>query len=248
MTTRQDGAFTAPVSRYLAVADPARTVAFYRDVLGFEEAPVEGSYGFPAVTELRSGPVRLQIGTGPGEGPSPAIVFLETGDVVARHAAVLARGGAPSAMVRVNWIKYRMFEVRDPDGNTLWIGQTFQEPDQPTPPPMIRKVLPEIPVSDVAAAVAHYRDVLGFKENYVQHDIGVMYRDVATVVLIERTARYSGIGSFYCYVEDADALHAELVGRGANVLGAPVSMPWGLRQFQVLDPEGNQLTFGQTFE
>jgi len=27
-----------------------------------------------------------------------------------------------------------------------------------------------------------------------------------------------------------------------------VSHPWGLRDFSVLDLEGNQITFGQTFE
>jgi len=32
------------------------------------------------------------------------------------------------------------------------------------------------------------------------------------------------------------------------VLGEPESHPWGLRDFVVLDPEGNELTFGQPFE
>lgn len=52
----------------------------------------------------------------------------------------------------------------------------------------------------------------------------------------------------YVYVRDADALHAELSAKGANVQGEPVSRPWGLREFQVLDPEGNRIGFGQTFE
>ena len=41
---------------------------------------------------------------------------------------------------------------------------------------------------------------------------------------------------------------AELVGKGANVQGESVSRPLGLREFRVLDPEGNQLIFGQPFE
>lgn len=49
-------------------------------------------------------------------------------------------------------------------------------------------------------------------------------------------------------MRDADALHAELVGRGASVQGAPVSRPWGLRDFRVLDLEGNRITFPQPFE
>lgn len=76
----------------------------------------------------------------------------------------------------------------------------------------------------------------------------MMDRDEVTLVLISRTEQHQGIGSCYADVRDADALHAELVARGANVRGEPVSHPWGLRDFQVLDLEGNRITFGETFE
>ena len=52
----------------------------------------------------------------------------------------------------------------------------------------------------------------------------------------------------YLYVRDADKLYAELREKGANVQGEPVSQPWGLREFSVLDIEGNQIKFGQPFE
>ena len=42
---------------------------------------------------------------------------------------------------------------------------------------MLTKIMPELPSDDVAAAIAHYRDVLGFRVNYEQGDIGVMDRD-----------------------------------------------------------------------
>lgn len=113
---------------------------------------------------------------------------------------------------------------------------------------MLEKIMPEIPLNDVAAGVVHYRDVLGFSVNYQDHNIGVMDRDAVRVLLIARTPRHTGIGSCYVYVENADALHAELVAKGAGVQGEPISRPWGLREFRVLDPEGNQITFGQPFE
>jgi uncharacterized glyoxalase superfamily protein PhnB len=108
-----------------------------------------------------------------------------------------------------------------------------------------RQIMPELPVDDVPAAVAHYRDVLGFSVNYQQHDIGVLDRDACRVLVIARTDKHTGIGSCYVYVRDADALHAELTASGATVQAAPVSRPWGLREFPVLDPWGNRLTFGQ---
>jgi uncharacterized glyoxalase superfamily protein PhnB len=100
----------------------------------------------------------------------------------------------------------------------------------------------------VGAAVAYYRDVLGFRINYQQPDLGVMDRDNITVLLIARTERHTGIGSAYIYIENADALYAELRAKGASVQGEPVSHPWGLRDFGVVDLERNQIRFGQPFE
>jgi len=111
--------------------------------------------------------------------------------------------------------------------------------------PQLRKAIPSMPLADIAAGIAHYRDVLGFKINYAQENLGVMDRDAIRILLVPRK---QGTASCYIYVRDADALHAELVASGANVLGEPESHPWGLRDFVVLDPEGNELTFGQPFE
>ena len=103
-------------------------------------------------------------------------------------------------------------------------------------------------VNDLEKTVAFYRDVLGFRINYQQDDLGVMDRDEITVVLIPRAGRHTGIGSAYIYIENADALYAELRAKGANIQGEPVSHPWGLRDFEVLDLARNQLRFGQPFE
>jgi uncharacterized glyoxalase superfamily protein PhnB len=232
-------AIVAPVMRSIGIADRARSILFYRDVLGFEVGDRSD------VVEAVYGPARIQFG---GRDCAPAILFFQTSDVDAMHAAIRAHGGTPSELQKVNWIKMRMFEIRDPDGHTLWFGQSYDHPHRPGPSPMMRKALPELPFNNVAAAVAHYRDVLGFRINYQQHDLGVMDRDDITVLLIARTERHAGIGSAYVYVEDADALHAELLAKGASVQGEPVSYPWGLRDFLVVDLEGNRIRFGQPFE
>ena len=61
-------------------------------------------------------------------------------------------------------------------------------------------------VDDVPAAVHYYRDVLGFRVNYQQDDLGVMYRDAITILLIARTEQHKGIGSFGVYVRRRCAL------------------------------------------
>jgi uncharacterized glyoxalase superfamily protein PhnB len=244
----------SPVSVHLTVANVERSASFYRDVLGFEVGPVRESYGARTDTEVVSGPARIQLGPSDnGKRLTPAIIFFETNDVAAMRDTIRSRGGAPSELQRVNWIKMEMFEIRDPDGHALWFGKSFHEEptiEQHTPPGtgQLRQILPELPLKDVPAGVAHYRDVLGFSINYQQQDLGVMYRDSVTLLLVQKTPDRHSIGSCYVYIRDADALHAELVAKGANVQGEPVSKPWGLRDFAVLDLEGNCITFGQTFE
>jgi len=246
----------SPIARALAVSDLGRSIPFYRDVLGFEVN--ETPDGFQAVL----GPAQIQLKKkegSPGERANTpsrsgnAVLFLQVEDVTATHAAFRARGAAPSSIERVNWIKMAMFEVRDPDGNVLWFGQSFHKhQDSPSrrdaQPHGLRMALPELPFDDVAAAVRHYRDVLGFRINYEQHDLGVMDRDAITILLIARTPAHKGIGSFEVYVSDVDALYEELLAKGVKVSGPPVSHPWGLRDFRITDLEGNRITFAQTFE
>lgn len=189
--------------------------------------------------ESSSSPARAPATAPERCGPAAAILFFETDDVAGLRDAVLAHGGKPSELEKANWIKMRMFEIRDPDGHVLWFAQSFQEPESEKDSlRQLRQILPELPLDNVPAGVAYYQTVLGFRINYAQDDFGVMDRDDVTVLLIARTAAHSGIGSCEAYVQDADALYAELVARGANVQGEPVSHPWGLRDFRVLDLEG----------
>lgn len=247
---------TAPVMRYLPVANVERSLAFYRDVLGFVVNEGDRTdYGMPSIAEVISGPARIQFihpeANECRDVAGPKIVFFQTDDVKKMRGAIAELGGEPGSIERVNWIEMEMFQINDPDGHLLWFGEPFDDPENPDRPAkggQALQALPELPFNNVPAALEHYRDVLGFHVNYAQHDLAVMDRDKVTVVLIARTDKYAGIGSCYIYVKDADALYSELLEKGANILGEPISLPWGLRQFHMVDPEGNRITFGQPFE
>jgi catechol 2,3-dioxygenase-like lactoylglutathione lyase family enzyme len=49
----------------------------------------------------------------------------------------------------------------------------------------------------------------------------------------------------FIYVEDVDALHAELLGRGLDALDAPQDKFYGVREFLVRDPDGYYYAFAQ---
>ena len=180
---------TAPVSRYLGTKDIDRAVRFWRDVLGFEvhQPPDDGT------AVLQSGRARIRFGKDDCEGP--AVIFFDTDDVEGMRSLIQQRGGEPGGLEKVNWIKRRVFEVRDPDGHVIWFGQSYDVRSPDRPRSMMNRVMPELPFDDVSAAVTHYRDVLGFVINYQQDDIGVLDRDEVRVLLVRRTPQHSGIGS-----------------------------------------------------
>jgi catechol 2,3-dioxygenase-like lactoylglutathione lyase family enzyme len=104
-------------------------------------------------------------------------------------------------------------------------------------------------VSDITASLAHYRDVLGFSVTF-EYGSPTFYvclcRDEVALHLLaaRQTRRLPGNGAICIFVRDVDAVHAELAERGANIVKPPQDYDYGMRDFDVLDPDGNQLVFG----
>jgi uncharacterized glyoxalase superfamily protein PhnB len=55
-----------------------------------------------------------------------------------------------------------------------------------------------------------------------------------------------GAASLSVFVGCADEIHRDLAARGARILKPPASYPYGMRDFDVLDPDGNRLVFGSS--
>jgi catechol 2,3-dioxygenase-like lactoylglutathione lyase family enzyme len=102
-------------------------------------------------------------------------------------------------------------------------------------------------VRDLAASVAHYRDALGFTVTFEYGDpayYACLCRDEVAIHLRVGTRGAPGNGAIAVFVRDVDALHDELIARGAKVLKPPQDYAYGMRDFDVADLDGNQLTFG----
>src|SRR5579862_2722243 len=52
-----------------------------------------------------------------------------------------------------------------------------------------------------------------------------------------------GAAAVYVFVDDANALYAELTSRGVAVAAATIDQEWGTREIVVRDPDGNVVTF-----
>src|SRR5947209_6205580 len=108
--------------------------------------------------------------------------------------------------------------------------------------PMMTGAATVLTVRDIATSIAHYRDVLGFKVTF-QYGAPTFYvclcRDEVSLHLLaaQETKRLPGNGGVAVFVKDVDALHAELSARGANVLKPPQDYAYGMRDFDVIDPD-----------
>jgi len=104
-------------------------------------------------------------------------------------------------------------------------------------------------VRDMTKSVEHYCNALGFAVTF-QYGNPIFYaclcRDEVALHLLSahQTKRLPGNGAVCVFVKDVDSLHAELTARGAKVVKPPQNYDYGMRDFDVIDPDGNQLTFG----
>jgi uncharacterized glyoxalase superfamily protein PhnB len=112
--------------------------------------------------------------------------------------------------------------------------------------------------TNVKRAVAYYTDVLGFECTSLFEGVGdedgvyalLRRNGVGLHIQIRRRPLYpegrNRIESdAYFYVEDADALFAELKAKGARIVREVLDGPnYGLRDFVVEDLDGNRLLFG----
>jgi catechol 2,3-dioxygenase-like lactoylglutathione lyase family enzyme len=104
-------------------------------------------------------------------------------------------------------------------------------------------------VSDISASLAYYRDVLGFAVTFEYGEplsyVCLCRDEVALHLLVAAaTKRLPGQGALCVFVRDVDQIYAEVSARGARLLNRPEDRDYGMRDFDVVDADGNQLTFG----
>ncbi len=107
-------------------------------------------------------------------------------------------------------------------------------------------------VEDLDAARQFYREVFGLPATYEDDDSAVFGFGNTIVNLLKTTAapeliapavvapRESGSRlQLTIEVDDVDAMCAELVARGVDLLNGPMDRPWGIRTASFSDPGGH---------
>ena len=105
----------------ITVSEVSTTLPFYRDVLGLTFLFSPG----PNLAFLAAGNVRLMLTTPQGAGTPGhnSILYFKVTDIVATHAAIVARGAtserAPQMAAKLPDHELWLGFLRDPDGNLV---------------------------------------------------------------------------------------------------------------------------------
>jgi catechol 2,3-dioxygenase-like lactoylglutathione lyase family enzyme len=112
---------------------------------------------------------------------------------------------------------------------------------------------PVLVVPDVGAALAYYRNKLGFEGEAYQNEPGIYAftrRDGCELHFAAGEPRPNNeavppdLFDIYLWVDDVEGLYDELVFRGADVILEPTTQEYGMRELRVRDANGYILAFG----
>ena len=118
---------------------------------------------------------------------------------------------------------------------------------------MLTDINPKLPMRNKAVTKAFYIDQLGFEEfggadfeGYLmveKDNIQIHFFEFKT---LDPKENY---GQVYIRTDDIDGLYRSLLDRKINIHpnGHLQVRPWGQKEFALLDPDSNLLTFGQGF-
>jgi uncharacterized glyoxalase superfamily protein PhnB len=116
---------------------------------------------------------------------------------------------------------------------------------------VFKLAIPVLHVTSSAAAIAFYREQLGFnveftyRPNDPQPDPCYMglKRDDARIHVSSFSGDAVSGGVVYLMVDDVDAVHRELQARGVAIALTPTDQSWGNREMYLKDQDGNSIRF-----
>ncbi len=245
----------------LLVADPRASIAHYRQVFGYRDEGVFGCEphlfgmvsfaGEQGLHFKQAVPPPARPAANGEEPPLDAYVRLAGPLVAPLHAHLVSRGARVLGPPRDRPWQQREFLVADPDGHVLCFGGDLTGEW----PATAMTLSPELAVRDPEVTLAFFRDALGFPEGRTWGDpprYAILGRDAVRLHARRagtgegRSNRTSaGIWDVYVKCTGVDDLAGEFQRRGVPLERGPMTTVYGMREFEVLDPDGHAVCFGE---
>lgn len=114
---------------------------------------------------------------------------------------------------------------------------------------MLTNINPKLPMRNKTATKAFYLGQLGFKEAGDYGDYLMVTKDNIEIHFFEfkDLDPKENYGQVYIRTNDIDSLYQSLLDNKTPIHpNGPLQIkPWGQKEFSILDPDSNLLTFGQ---
>jgi catechol 2,3-dioxygenase-like lactoylglutathione lyase family enzyme len=246
----------------------AGALAFYRDLMGFEVLPAVSMGDVGSMSRLRVGdhviklyefaraPERVEGGTDKANGIRLLAFVLD--DLEAVLARFDVAGHKYTRLALPEATKFNVAFTSDADGNALeLVGLKTAAGDK-----LRTRMQIGLTVADVQRSRQFYGELLGLKEEpemKLPASMGttgnVRYGFALGATTIKfwgkgelptktgAPARYTGLRLITAHVEDTDAVHEELNGRGVQIKVPPHDFQGLARVMFITDPDGNFIEF-----
>jgi predicted enzyme related to lactoylglutathione lyase len=110
--------------------------------------------------------------------------------------------------------------------------------------------VPILVMKDLQEAIRFYETVLGFQTGWTHGDppqLASVFRDKVELNLRQcQSGEPAGVSKIYFELSDVDSLFARVHSCAADVKEALADRAYGMRDFSMRDPSGNELGFGMS--
>ena len=114
---------------------------------------------------------------------------------------------------------------------------------------MLLTIIPKLPMRDKAASKQFYIQGLGFSEVGDYGDYLLLKKEAIELHLFEFKGfnPFENDGQVYIRTTEIEALYQDIIDRKIPIHpnGPLENKPWGQKEFSLLDPDQNLLTFGE---
>ena len=116
---------------------------------------------------------------------------------------------------------------------------------------MLKDINPKLPMRDKSVTKEFYIGKLGFRQFGNDHEGYLMVQqDNIQIHFFEfkELDPKENYGQVYIRTDDIEKLYGFMLNKGLSIhpAGQLQTKPWGQKEFAMLDPDHNLLTFGQT--
>jgi uncharacterized glyoxalase superfamily protein PhnB len=116
---------------------------------------------------------------------------------------------------------------------------------------VLESAVPILSVGDLSEALAYYEEVLGFQVGWRWGEpphLASVCRDRVELNLSQSREATPGVSKVYFQMAGVDAYYRRLTAAGANVAVPLGDRTYGMRDFRIVDPSGNELSFGEAID